>query len=118
MRGLKSVLPGEHLGELFRSCEPAVIVEYKREHFVSNDGCLRVTLDYDLTFYEQVGKHAISVAFARRLNGLVVLEGKTPLGRESELRGLFYPLSVRMGRCSKYVHGCQMLGLIHDRSLA
>ena len=64
----------------------------RREHFASDDGCLRVTLDYDLTYYDQTGKERISTVFPRRQERLVVIEGKTPIGREVELRRLFYPL--------------------------
>ncbi|MHB8969404.1 MAG: polyphosphate polymerase domain-containing protein [Pirellulaceae bacterium] len=112
--GLQQVIPTEHLGDVFWYCEPAIIVQYQREHFASDDGCLRVTLDYDMTYYNQMGKERISTVFPRRQERLVVVEGKTPIGREVELRQLFYPLSARVSRCSKYVHGCHLLGLIPD----
>jgi hypothetical protein len=112
--GLQHVIPPEHLEDVFSYGEPAIIVQYRREHFASADGCLRLTLDYDLTYYDQTGKERISTVFPRRQERLVVIEGKTPIGREFELRRLFYPLSARMSRCSKYVHGCLLLGLIPD----
>lgn len=89
---------------------PIVLVQYKREHFVSRDASLRLTLDYGIKFIDQVGKRLISTRYGKKLSGLVVLEGKTPVGREHELRSLLAPLSPRTGRCSKYVHGCQTLG--------
>jgi hypothetical protein len=109
-RGLEQVLPRNHRGELWEYSEPVVIVEYKREHFASDDGSLRITLDYDITYYDQLGRSAPSALFPRRMDSLVVLEGKTPIGRESELRSLLFPFSARMSRCSKYVNGCQLLG--------
>jgi hypothetical protein len=112
--GLQQVIPVEHLGDVCWYCDPAIIVQYQREHFASSDGCLRVTLDYDMTYYDQTGKERISTEFPRRQERLVVIEGKTPIGREVDLRRLFYPLSARVGRCSKYVHGCHLLGLIPD----
>ena len=105
-------LPAQYVDRVLRFNEPIAIVEYRREHFSNVVGDLRITLDYDLTFYDQTGKTAVNTAFPRRLGDLVVIEGKTPIGRERELRELLYPLSLRMGRCSKYVHGCQLLGLI------
>ena len=39
----------------------------------------------------QTGRRTISTAFPRRLEGLVVLEGKTPLGKEAELRSWLHP---------------------------
>jgi len=110
--GLIDVLPAELAGHLLASSEPVAVIEYRREHFASADGALRMTLDYDLAFYGQAGGQYVSTSFPHRLHSLVVLEGKTPIGRESELRELVHPLALRAGRCSKYVHGCRMLGLI------
>jgi VTC domain-containing protein len=112
MDGLLETLPGRHIGQAVRSSEPIAIVEYRREHFASVDGSLRVTLDYDLAFYDQTGRTTVNTSFPHRLPNLIVVEGKTPVGRERELKELLYPLSLRAGRCSKYVHGCRLLGLI------
>ena len=105
-------LPVQHIRDFAISAEPIVIVQYKREHFTSHDGCLRITLDYDLAFYNQTGKRSISTSFVERMDGFVLLEGKVPLGRESELKRLLHPFHPRADSCSKYVLGCQMLGLI------
>jgi len=115
-RNLESVIPNHVVRDVLRYREPIVIVQYNREHFTSDDG-LRITLDYDLAFYDQTGRQTISTSFPKRLTGLVVLEGKIPLGRESELRHWLHPLSPRVGRCSKYVHGCCQIGLIHESAL-
>jgi len=97
---------------LMRYCEPVIIVEYKREHFASPDGDLRLTLDYDLVFYDQLGKQKPSISFGIPIDQQVILESK---GREisgSKLRMLLHPLSPRVSRCSKYVNGCQRLGMV------
>ena len=112
MDSLIEALPAQHVEQVLRSSEPVAIVEYKREHFASFDGTLRITLDYDLAFYDQTGKANVNTSFPHRLPNLIVVEGKTPVGRERELKQLLYPLSLRAGRCSKYVHGCRLLGLI------
>ncbi len=65
-------------------------MEYRREHFVSDDGSLRLTIDYDLCFYDQTGKQFVSTSFAHRARDFLVLEGKTPVGREHELKELLY----------------------------
>ncbi len=109
-RRLTSAVPHDHVPDVVRFCDPIVLVQYRREHFVSTDETLRMTLDYDIGFFDQVGKRLISTRFGKTLNGLVVLEGKTPVGREHEIRKLIAPLTPRTGRCSKYVHGCQTLG--------
>ncbi len=110
-RGLEAAAPEHLVRDLVKYSEPIVIVQYNREHFASDDG-LRITLDYDLTYYDQTGRSSISTVFPRRLEQWVVLEGKTPTGRESELRQWLHPFSPRVGRCSKYVQGCHQLGLI------
>jgi len=110
---LFDVTPAEHLPSLVNFADPVVLVQYKREHFVSSDSELRLTLDYDITFCDQLGKQTISTAFAKRLEGFVIVEGKTPVGREAELRKLLWPVTPRTERCSKYVHGCRELGHIH-----
>ncbi len=110
--GLIQTLPEQHVRQVLRSSEPIAIVEYNREHFESLDGSLRITLDYDLAFYDQTGKTSVNTSFPHHLHNLIVIEGKTPVGRERELKQLLYPLSVRVGRCSKYVHGCRLLGLV------
>ncbi|MEX2140698.1 MAG: polyphosphate polymerase domain-containing protein [Pirellulales bacterium] len=113
LANLSSALPERCQSILARYCEPTVLVRYQREHFVSHDRGLRATLDYDVRYFDQRGKPFISTSFGRRHEGLVVLEGKTPVGREHDLRALLNPLGARVGRCSKYVYGCQMLGLVH-----
>lgn len=115
-RQLAAALPAELMRDFLTYIEPIVIVQYRREHFASDDG-LRITLDYNLTYYDQTGRQAVTTSFPKRLEGLVVLEGKTPVGRESELRRWLHPLAPRVGRCSKYVHGCHQLGLIHPAEL-
>ena len=112
MDALIETLPGQHVDRVLASSEPIAIVEYRREHFASFDAALRITLDYELAFYDQTGKTTVNTSFPHRLPNLVVVEGKTPVGRERELKQLLYPLSLRVGRCSKYVHGCRLLGLI------
>lgn len=108
-------IPPRYLPYLLRYSEPIVTVEYKREHFTSRDNRLRATIDYDLTFYNQLGKQQASTRFGHRLTNFMVLEGKTPVGCENELRAMFAPLSLRACRCSKYVYGCRELGLIAGR---
>ena len=113
---LVDALPPQHVGDLLKRSEPIVIVEYKREHFASPDGTLRMTLDYDLAFYDQTGKQHISTSFPHRMPEMFVLEAKGPQGEQEEIKELLYPFRPRMGSCSKYVHGCQQLGLVPSRN--
>lgn len=104
--------PTSRAFDILANPEPVVVVEYRREHFASRDGLLRVTIDYDLTFYRQYGRQQLKLEFPSRMERLAVLEGKTPIGRERELRDMLHPLTMQAVRCSKYVHGCRLLGLI------
>ncbi len=111
---LIAVAPKERIADLLGGCEPIVIVEYKREHFAARNSPLRVTLDYDLVFYDQTGKDRISTSFPQSMAGSVVIEGKAPPGHEQDVREFLYPLAPRISPCSKYFHGCQHLGLVHE----
>lgn len=109
---LQRVVPDGFHPALARYSEPVVIVEYRREHFVSGDRSIRMTLDYDIRFYDQLGRSAPFLRFPVASDNLVVLEGKTPVGGESRLRELLEPLAPRAHRCSKYVHGCHLIGAV------
>ena len=109
---LSAALPEHCQSFLARYCEPTVLVRYEREHFTALNGPLRATIDYNICYFDQTGRQFITTSFGHRHEGLVVLEGKMPVGRESELRAMLHPLGPRLDRCSKYVYGCEMLGLI------
>jgi len=113
---LVNSLPPKHLLPLLKRSDPVVLVEYRREHFASADGRLRATLDYDLTFYKQMGKGAISTLFPHRMPELFVVEVKCPEGDHREAKDMLHPFTPRNGACSKYVHGCWQLGLVPPRN--
>ena len=113
---LIDVLPPQHMAELLRRWEPVVLVEYRRDHFASADGRLRVTLDYDLAFYDQTGKQFISTSFPFRMPDMFVVEVKGPESCQQEVKEQLYPFTPRTGPCSKYVHGCCQLGLVPPRN--
>ena len=100
----------------FEKATAVVLVEYRREHFASADGRLRVTLDYDLAFYDQTGKRSVSTSFPFRMPEMFVVEVKGPEDCQQEMKELLYPFAPRMGPCSKYVHGCCQLGLVPPRN--
>jgi len=114
MARIAAAVPERYWPVLEQYSEPTLLVEYRREHFVAFEQPLRVTLDYGITYYDQTGKQRICTSFGRRHEGLVVLEGKLPAGHERQLRMFLHPFAARLGRCSKYVHGCRMCGLIRE----
>ena len=113
---VQGVAPSSVLADVYRYDEPIVLVQYAREHF-TNDQDLRLTLDYDLQFYDQSCRRRISRSFAFKKSNFVVLEAKVPVGREAEIRDWIYPLNARATRCSKYVYGCHAVGLIRSSEL-
>jgi hypothetical protein len=109
---LMGVLPAEHRRFVLKYAEPVALVEYKREHFVTRDRAVRATLDYDLVFYPQMGRRKPSLRFGQRMENMVVLEGKSPVGREREVLEMFHPMRPRATRSSKYVNACKALGFV------
>lgn len=109
---IAAAVPERYLPTLAQYSEPTLLVEYRREHFIAYERPLRVTLDYGVVYYDQTGKQRIWTSLGRRHEGLVVVEGKLPAGHEQDLRSFLHPFAARVDRCSKYVHGCQMLGLV------
>lgn len=113
-RGVCDFLDGTDLLDAWRCTEPIVLVEYRREHFVSDDGLFRFTLDFDVRFFDQTGRRKIRNAFGERLEHFTVLEAKFPPGYDAWLRDLLHPFSPRVGSSSKYVQGCRCLGFVGE----
>lgn len=85
-RNLEAIIP-DHLMQFWsRYNEPTIIVQYQREHFATDDG-LRITLDYDLAWYDQTSRQSISTSFPVRQRDFIVIEGKTPVGRSVDRFG-------------------------------
>ncbi|WP_419189747.1 polyphosphate polymerase domain-containing protein [Stieleria marina] len=111
-RSIRASLPERFVGAFAGYPQPVSIVQYCREHFVTPDRSIRLTMDYALTFYDQFSKSRINTSFPATMGDFVVVEGKTAVGSEQQLRRLLSPLAVRASRCSKYVHSCRLLGLV------
>lgn len=123
-RAIASSLPPSSSEALLARPDAVVIVEYERSYFEAAGGSLRITLDSDLVFFSQVGHLLPSRRFPVPARDLVILEAKaafqdaespeSPESPESEdrMRELLFPLAPRVTRSSKYVLGCQALGLL------
>ena len=92
--------------------QPVVLVEYRREHFSCHDLGLRMTLDYDLVFYDMNGQVRPALGFGVSMPSLALIEAKSIPPAPRELSRLLSPLAQRVSRCSKYVHGCAQVGRI------
>jgi hypothetical protein len=110
---LLRILP-ETPRELLRSHQqPVVLTCYRRRYFVARDSQLpiRITLDYDIAGYDQIGARYVLARFGMPLHDQVVLEVKCSVGAEKNVRRAIYPLSPRLSRFSKYALSCRQLQL-------
>ena len=84
---------------------PTLINHYEREYYVSRDGVLRATLDYDQIFYDQ--RHSIRLNLTRKapLLDTMVLELKTGVEHYDQLCKAIQHFPMRVSRNSKYVNG-------------
>jgi hypothetical protein len=110
--GLAGIVTNEQRAVLARYPDPVVLVAYRREHFLAPDIKARLTLDYDLTFYDQRGALRPTARVGHSLPDFVILEVKTAGDQVAGLQRLLHPFRPRPSRCSKYVYGCRELGLL------
>ena len=104
-------------GALLRlRCEPVVLVSYKRQHFRDPGTGIRLTLDYDIVGYDQLGLSRPARRFGVALDDAVVVEVKTPPALTGAIPALLHPLRPRVTRFSKYVECCQRTAwwTVHD----
>ena len=106
----KTLCHGTPLLAVERAPDPLV------QLFYQYDNRLRVTLDYDLAFYDQIGKQIISTSFPFRMPDMFVVEMKGLEICQQEVKEQLYPFAPRTGPCLKYVHGCCQLGLASSRN--
>ena len=88
---------------------PTLVNRYRREYFVTHDGCFRVTIDGELTNFWV--RPMSSALFARvEDHGVVIVELKYdhPHERQAERVASLFPF--RMTRSSKYVRGVDCFG--------
>ena len=98
---------------------PTILVSYTREHFVDSGTGIRATLDYGVAGYDQRGAPSPVRRFGSRIEDLVILEVKVDAADQGSVRGMLFPLTPRVARCSKYVRCCLADGVagaqrLHD----
>ncbi len=117
LRELLRILPAAQRELLRARSEPILMTRYRREHFKALDSPVRITLDSDIMCYDQSAATRTNQRFGVSIPDLLVIEGKAPPANELDLPGLFHPLKPRMTKSSKYVLGCQKLGLLSATAL-
>ena len=100
---------------LYQRSIPAVLVRYHRRHFRSRTSPVqcRVTLDEQIECLSQrnSARLVIDGSPSLKLGRQVVLEVKVPIGFESQIPLMLYPLRLRQSKFSKYVKCCATAGL-------
>lgn len=95
---------------LRRRGQPVALVSYRRRHFRDPLSNARLTLDYDLVSYDQMGLARPGRRFPRDIRAMTVVEAKASGADENRVRALLHPLRPRLTRNSKYVQCCMSMG--------
>lgn len=114
LTALAGALPPDAASLLAASGVPTLLVEYRREHFLSRVSDLRFTLDHDLRFVDQSARvrPQLGSVGAVALDDVAVLEAKLPGGAPSGRLELPIGMKLRATRFSKYAEGCRAVGLV------
>ncbi len=92
-----------HLGRL----SPVLINQYQREYFISAEGTLRLTLDYQLRAYDQTFGFSPNTRFPQPLLDNLVIEIKAPAKAHSQVADALAAFPLRVTDNSKYLSGLE-----------
>jgi len=90
-----------------RNLQLVLLNRYYRHYYVSRDGCFRVTLDSNLTFYKVNGAFGNSFLHHQESPSQVILELKYMREQESFADRVISFFPFRVTRSSKYVQGVE-----------
>ena len=91
--------------DLLEMLQPTLINRYKREYYLSMDGVVRLTLDYDIRSYEQGFSFRPNISYQKpSLNNLIV-ELKAPKNEYQRIADVLSEFPRRCSRYSKYLIG-------------
>ena len=85
--------------------QPILINRYKRKYFVSRDKKVRITLDKDLSIYDQSRKPSPNYSLKSNFPNVMVLEIKFSSELRSHVVRTYGNIPLRGSRFSKYVSG-------------
>ncbi len=106
-RDLREQLPAEGRCWLDDHPEPVLINRYLRQYYVSRNGRIRITLDTELSAYDQRLARSPNRTARTNLPDVMVLEAKADSSHFGELGDVVSSMPSRVGRFSKYVSGLQ-----------
>ncbi len=84
---------------------PVLITRYMREYYESTDHRVRVTIDYDLAFYEQITHWMPNLHLRAPVPGRVVVEVKADESLHRRVSDVLTSFPLQVERNSKYVGG-------------
>jgi hypothetical protein len=89
--------------EMLHVSRPLVINTYQREYYISADGRFRLTLDYNLTAYDQWLAARPNLVYKAPLAGEMLIEFKCAVPHSRDLAGVLTEFPLRISPNSKYV---------------
>ena len=95
---------------LHNNLEPLLLVNYKREYFISKQG-VRLTIDKKIKFSSVSKFNSLSIQKKIRYNKSIV-EIKFPIELRESLNSMFRRTELTPSRHSKYLVGVSKLGLV------
>lgn len=102
---LRAEVPEAWLPWVLKANRPALINHYRRDYFVSPDGVVRCTLDYEQTFYDQRYSARPNLTRLMVAKDQIVIEIKAPVELEERLERAMDFFPIPRHRHSKYVDG-------------
>ena len=99
---LKSDSDKLHLKNTFKTYLPTSIVSYKRDYYESKNKKIRVTIDQDLSSYQQMSRFKVNFTHYKNHSSLVIMEIKTAYEEEKLLNRVLQDFPFSAKRFSKY----------------
>lgn len=87
---------------------PTVITRYYRSYFESLDSGIRLTIDRELEFYDQLGSVQFNSSRKVSVENVVVVELKGPKEKQEEIQSIINNLPFKVTKSSKYITGINL----------
>jgi hypothetical protein len=105
LSALRKEVPEDWQPWVLKANQPALINHYRREYYVSPDGLVRCTLDYEQTFFDQRYRVRPNLRHKLAGNHQIVIEVKAPVEMQERLERAVDNFPIPRYRNSKYVDG-------------
>lgn len=95
------------MGTLLSAARPVLVNRYSRDYYVSADGQIRITLDYDLENYTQSFGAKPNLIFKDPGINTLVIEFKSDIHQAKSLADVLAQFPLRVNAYSKYINGIE-----------